>query len=756
MTVSAQTTVNSSTGNGVTTVFPYAFKILRDADLEVLVDGVVKALTTDYTVSGAGAGSGGDVTFLSAPAGGSLVVRRRNMQFLRAADYQYQGDLPNTVLNPDLDAPVMMAQQLQEQVSRGMRGAAGETWDELPAASDRLDMFPVFNATTGELELSSVTLTQIDSAIAAAYAAGSTADAVTFLQSGTGAISRSVQSKLRELKSLQDFGAVGDGTADDTVSVQKGFTWLAGASYRKLVGVPGDVYKLTASITAGGAFSYWAFDGQGCGIKNAINATPANAMFAITASDWFEFGGFTQSVDAAATKGHGISIVGSGLTPGFIKLHDIGFNSLVGSGKDYSGASMNACAIYCYGVGKIDIDNVFAQDGTRGLYFDTVDKVTIARSVIDDCTNQGIYFNNVVNIDIGQGTIINGCGTTGQGALEFTQVTSLSFHNSRIKGGAGSAVLSSGTTYTQRRVSIRDNHIEVYSNTDDSIKLLSNCVAPIIEGNDIQIVPSGTNAYTTAISIADFAGGGGYGGRIIGNNVRLGGATTLTNGIKLSGATNNLRAYLIESNTIGSIASADVGGASVITNAINLSGLGGDNKVRSNTISASGAQTITNGIVIESGQTNAELNGNRFDGTVTNRYVDNGIQTVSDQTGTFTPVVFGGTVAGAAAAYSVQVGRYVRVGKLVHATINVAWSGHTGTGDLRISGLPNPIISTTNDNPVGTCLADALTFAGQLVVYGGAGTSTLRLASQATGAAVSFVAMDAAASLFITIMYEVA
>jgi len=231
LTVSAQTTVNSSTGNGVTTVFPYAFKILRDADLEVLVDGVVKTLSTHYTVSNAGVDAGGNVTFLAAPANGTSVVRRRNMQFLRAADYQYQGDLPSTVLNPDLDAPVLMAQQLKEQVDRGVRGIAGEAWAELPAAASRTDKFLVFDATTGIPELSTVTQTQVASAVAAAYAAGSTADAVTYTPEGTGALALSVQAYLRSLSvSVKAFGAVGDGVADDTDAIQEALTENAGGS----------------------------------------------------------------------------------------------------------------------------------------------------------------------------------------------------------------------------------------------------------------------------------------------------------------------------------------------------------------------------------------------------------------------------------------------------------------------------------------------------------------------------------------------
>ena len=55
--------------------------------------------------------------------------------------------------------------------------------------------------------------------------------------------------------------------------------------------------------------------------------------------------------------------------------------------------------------------------------------------------------------------------------------------------------------------------------------------------------------------------------------------------------------------------------------------------------------------------------------------------------GTFTPVLFGVTSAGTC-QYGSQLGSYTKIGNKVFISIFLNWINHTGSGDMKIMGLP--------------------------------------------------------------------
>jgi hypothetical protein len=55
--------------------------------------------------------------------------------------------------------------------------------------------------------------------------------------------------------------------------------------------------------------------------------------------------------------------------------------------------------------------------------------------------------------------------------------------------------------------------------------------------------------------------------------------------------------------------------------------------------------------------------------------------------GTWTPTIAGSTIAGSA-TYTVRTGTYTKIGDLIHAQLFLIWTGHTGTGNMLLTGLP--------------------------------------------------------------------
>jgi hypothetical protein len=124
--------------------------------------------------------------------------------------------------------------------------------------------------------------------------------------------------------------------------------------------------------------------------------------------------------------------------------------------------------------------------------------------------------------------------------------------------------------------------------------------------------------------------------------------------------------------------------------------------------------------------------------------------------GTFTPTVIGTTVAGTG-TYVNQVGRYTRIGNRVCFTIYLNWTAHTGTGSMRVSGLPISSIATTASfHALSIWNANiTLTASNLLQAYVNVNATTIDIQQYPTGGGASTaVTMDIAASLMLTGHYE--
>lgn len=127
MTVSSTTTKNSYSGDGSTTVFAYTFKIFDEDDITVIVrtdatgSETTKTKTTDYTVSGVGSASGGNITFGTAPISGETVVLLRDTAQTQTTDYTPNDPFPAAAHEDALDRMTFLAQEIQEELDRAIK-----------------------------------------------------------------------------------------------------------------------------------------------------------------------------------------------------------------------------------------------------------------------------------------------------------------------------------------------------------------------------------------------------------------------------------------------------------------------------------------------------------------------------------------------------------------------------------------------------------------------------------------------------------
>ena len=113
--------------------------------------------------------------------------------------------------------------------------------------SNNVDIWTVDNISTAQALVDTVQANL--TAYAASLAAPTGSSLVGFLQAGTGATARTVQAKNRDIVNVKDFGAVGNGVADDTAAIQAAINQVASLGGGEVVFDMGK-YLITTGLTA--------------------------------------------------------------------------------------------------------------------------------------------------------------------------------------------------------------------------------------------------------------------------------------------------------------------------------------------------------------------------------------------------------------------------------------------------------------------------------------------------------------------------
>lgn len=304
MTVSAETNRIEYTASASQTLFTYPFKIFIVSDIDVYVDGVLKTITTDYTVAGAGDEGGGNVTFVTAMTGGEEVLIIRVIPFTQPTDLVENDPFPADAVEDALDRVTMLTQQNNEELARTIKLAVTSTLEDIVIPetpngflkwnSDGTQIVPVTEATEIASAVTLVDLgntSDVSKGAALVGQAIQTANGLTALRTITPAEVRRIHLKyhttagdmgsgifrgvtgasagtytdnngtiivpsggdgstawIREYdgaKNVGWFGAVGDGVADDTTAFQ---STVSACVLSDAIVIPEGEYKLTGEV----------------------------------------------------------------------------------------------------------------------------------------------------------------------------------------------------------------------------------------------------------------------------------------------------------------------------------------------------------------------------------------------------------------------------------------------------------------------------------------------------------------------------
>jgi len=187
------------------------------------------------------------------------------------------------------------------------------------------------------------------------------ASSVTYTPAGTGAVTTTVQTKLRESVSVKDFGATGDGTTDDTAAIQAAITYIysfanaGGTGTAPALYFPSGTYLMSSTITMGNTgYQYTLspyFYGDGTGTIIKVSASNVNPFY------W---------------RGPNLGIAGAGNQAAGPTIENMTF---IGPGQDTGGTNTNRIALNFNTVQGVRLINTLCKNWNTGENYKDTDVI---------------------------------------------------------------------------------------------------------------------------------------------------------------------------------------------------------------------------------------------------------------------------------------------------------------------------------------------------------------------------------------------
>ena len=478
---------------------------------------------------------------------------------------------------------------------------------------------------------------------------------VTFLQSGTGAVSRTVQAKERDIVSVKDFGAVGDGTTDDTAAIQAAIT----ANYDGSIYFPPGTYKVASTLNITDAISIY-----GAGRDATIITWTSTTLdvISVASATAVHFQGIKFDGPASATAGAIITLAHSG------------------AGVNYF-SSFQDCT---FSRGYDQIKTVSAAAWTiRNCYFSAWVRrsVTVASANTPDAGDSSIYGNCIFANGIASSVAIYQVSSGGLKVVgnKFNGLGSRAYQMQLASGVATSNLIFADNSVENHTVDAMKFDTDGGGATFSQITITGNCFAL----TPYMIDMSTATAFLSRVVIA-------------GNTFALNG--TATYGINM-GAVDK---YVITGNSIVSAGAGTPTG--ILLGASCTEGQLGPNNYDGLTTNVSDSSTSKAKVYFNDTQVLA--NSFQFPATQVPSSNANCLDDYEENTAATPLALTFATPGDLSVAYTRQVTQYIKTGRQVTVWFNIVTSAFTHTtasGNLQLTGLPFTVATITDYNFVGSC-----------------------------------------------------